>query len=322
MSYGTSDNRQVTPSYVFHNLANALNSTTNAAGQIVCGGTPVNAPTSTVSSTCAPLNIFGQGSPSLAALQYITHLATVDSFNTQRDTNAFIGGDILKVPAGEWKFSAGFENRRESASFTPDDFYTQDLGQTKTTGIAGSYITNEGYFETLLPVFSPAQDIPGLNRLEFEGAARRVDNSIAGDATTYTYAVRWSPIEDVYFAPTRPSRFARRPSRSCSCPRQRSFRSPMILAIRIREPGPGARDTRSQLRRSHCRLQPDDLYFQRRQRHRAGHYFGQHGPTERNRIFQDIWCGAATALRAETQYFGGLHRYLPQGCDRVIDAHE
>jgi iron complex outermembrane receptor protein len=199
VSYGTSDNTQATPSMVFQNVANALNSTTNAAGQIVCAGTPVNGPTTTASSTCAPLNIFGNGSPSLAAQQYITHLAMVDSFNTQRDTNAFIGGDILKVPAGEWKFSAGFENRRESADFDPDDFYTHDLGQTKTTGVEGSYVTNEVYFETLFPIFSPMQDIPALDRLELEGAARRVDNSIAGDATTYTYGLRWSPIEDVQF---------------------------------------------------------------------------------------------------------------------------
>ncbi|MEO9055800.1 MAG: TonB-dependent receptor [Steroidobacteraceae bacterium] len=199
VSYGASDNTQVTPSYVFQNAANALNATTNAAGQIVCAGTPVNAPTTTASSTCAPLNVFGNGSPSVAALQYITHLASVDSFNTQRDTNAFIGGDILKVPAGEWKFSAGFENRRESASFNPDTFYTDNLGQAQVTAVAGSYITNEGYFETLLPIFSPMQDIPGLDRLELEGAVRRVDNSFAGTATTYTYALRWSPIEDVQF---------------------------------------------------------------------------------------------------------------------------
>jgi iron complex outermembrane recepter protein len=199
VSYGTADNTQSTPSYVFQNVVNALNATTNAAGQIVCAGTPVNGPTSTASSTCAPLNIFGAGSPSLAAQQYITHLAQVDSFNTQRDTNAFIGGDIMKVPAGEWKFSAGFEDRRESASFTPDSFYTQDLGQAQVTAIAGSYITNEVYLETLFPVFSPMQDIPVLDRVELEGAARRVDNSLAGDATTYTYGLRWSPVEDVQF---------------------------------------------------------------------------------------------------------------------------
>ena len=199
VSYGTSNNEQLTPSFVFQNVVNALNSTTNAAGQIVCAGTPVNGPTTTASSQCAPLNIFGNGSPSLAAQQYVTHLAQVTSFNTQRDTNAFIGGDIWKVPAGEWKFSAGFENRRESADFQPDSFYTQDLGQSLIGAVAGSYVTNEAYFETLFPIFSPMQDIPGLDRLELEGAARRVDNSIAGDATTYTYALRWSPVEDVQF---------------------------------------------------------------------------------------------------------------------------
>jgi iron complex outermembrane recepter protein len=199
VGYGISNNDQKTPSFVFQNVANALNSTVNSAGQIVCAGTPVNGPTTTASSQCAPLNIFGNGSPSLAAQQYITHLADVTSYNTQRDTNAFICGDILKVPAGEWKFSAGFENRRESADFQPDSFYTEGLGQSTIGSVAGSYVTNEAYFETLFPIFSPMQDIPGLDRLELEGAARRVDNSIAGNATTYTYALRWSPIEDVQF---------------------------------------------------------------------------------------------------------------------------
>ena len=199
VNYGTSDNVQLTPSFVFQNVVNALNSTTNAAGQIVCAGTPVNGPTTTASSTCAPLNIFGNGSPSLAAQQYVTHLAEVESFNTQRDTNVIFGGDILKVPAGEWKFSTGFENRRESADFSPDTFYTEDLGQSTVGAVAGAYHTNEAYFETLFPIFSPMQDIPVLNRVELEGAARRVDNSIAGDATTYTYGLRWSPIEDVQF---------------------------------------------------------------------------------------------------------------------------
>ena len=198
-SYGTSSSTQVQPSYVFQNLTNALNATTNAQGQIVCAGTPVNAPIQTASSTCAPLNIFGNGSPSLASLQYITHLASAESFNTQRDVTAFIAGDIIKLPAGEWKASAGFENRRETADFSPDSFYTGDYGQATITGIEGSYVTNEVYVETLLPIFSPMQDIPVLHRFELEAAARRVDNSIAGNATTYTYGLRWEPIEDVQF---------------------------------------------------------------------------------------------------------------------------
>ena len=43
VSYGTSDNTQVTPAYVFQNVANALNATHRRQRQIVCAGTPVNA---------------------------------------------------------------------------------------------------------------------------------------------------------------------------------------------------------------------------------------------------------------------------------------
>jgi iron complex outermembrane receptor protein len=196
-NYGASSNTAVQPAYVFQNVQNALNSTLNAAGQIVCAGTPVNAPISTISSTCAPLNIFGNGSPSLAARQYITHLATATSDNSQRDATANIGGDLFKLPAGEVKASFGFENRRESAKFSPDAFFTETLGQLSATGIEGSYITNEVYGEALIPIFSPSQDIPALHRLELEGAARRVDNSIAGTATTWTEGMRWEPTQDV-----------------------------------------------------------------------------------------------------------------------------
>jgi outer membrane cobalamin receptor len=203
VNYGSSNGSQVTPSYVFQNLQNALNSTVNSAGQIVCAGNPVNAPTTTVSSKCAPLDIFGNGSPSLAARQYITHLAEAQSVNTQRDSTANLGGDVFKLPAGEVKLDMGFENRRESADFTPDNFYTQDLGQAQVTAVSGAYHTNEWYAETLIPIFSPAQDIPGLHRVELEGAARRVDNSVAGSATTWTEGMRWSPVEDVQFRANR-----------------------------------------------------------------------------------------------------------------------
>jgi iron complex outermembrane recepter protein len=198
-SYGSTSNTSFQPSYVWLNLQNALNATTNAQGQIVCAGNPVNAPISTGSSTCAPINIFGNGSPSAASLAYITHLAEATSYNTQRDFNANLQGDVWKLPAGEWKAAVGFENRRESADFSPDAFYTENLGYGTATPIEGSYITNELYLETLIPIFEAVQDIPALHQLEAEAAARRVDNSLAGNATTYTYGLRWSPVEDVQF---------------------------------------------------------------------------------------------------------------------------
>lgn len=202
-NYGYSRNDQTTPSIVFQNEQNALNATTNGAGQIVCAGNPVNAPISTVSSTCAPLNIFGSGVSSLAARQYITHLAFAESYDTQRDTTANLTGDVFHLPGGEVKASIGYENRREAQYFDPDAFYTLNLGQTPATAVEGAYTSNEFYAETLVPIFGSNQDIPGLHQLNFEGAARRVANSIAGTATTWTEGLTWAPTQDLMFRANR-----------------------------------------------------------------------------------------------------------------------
>jgi iron complex outermembrane receptor protein len=198
-NYGESSNTATQPSLVYQNVVNALNSTTNGAGQIVCAGNPVNAPTTTVSSTCAPLDPFGVGSPSLAARQYITHLAQQTSYNTQRDVTGNFNGDVWKLPGGEWKASIGYENRRESADYTPDSFYLLGLGQNTLTGVEGSYSTNEFSMETAIPIFGGDFTFPAMHRLELNGAARWVDNSIAGVAWTYTEGVEWAPVQDIQF---------------------------------------------------------------------------------------------------------------------------
>ncbi len=196
-NYGEVSSTSYQPSYVFQNVQNALNATVNSAGQIVCAGTPKNAPVSTISSTCSPLNIFGVGSPSLAAQQYITHLATATSYNTQRDVTAHIGGGLFALPAGDVKLDVAFENRREAAVFSPDSFYTGGYGQNVYTGIEGAYHTNEFEAETLIPLVEPGLDIPFVRQVELEGAARRIDNSIAGTATIWTEGMRYSPTEDL-----------------------------------------------------------------------------------------------------------------------------
>ena len=200
LNYGRSENTAVQPAYVFQNLQNALNATT-VGGQIVCAPGYVNSPIQTNSSTCAPLNIFGQGQPSAAAVAYITHMATAVSTDTQRDATANLSGDILKLPAGEWKGAVGFENRRESANFAPDSFYTTTPppGQIVAGSVAGAYLTNEVYAETLVPIFEASQDIPLLHQVEFEGAFRRVDNTIAGKSNTWTEGLRWAPVQDILF---------------------------------------------------------------------------------------------------------------------------
>jgi iron complex outermembrane recepter protein len=198
-NYGYSRSTNRSPQYVFQNLQNALNATTDASGNIVCAGNPVASAVVTGTSTCAPLNIFGLGSPSAAALAYITHNALATSVNTQRDITGNLSGGLFQLPAGEVKAAVGFEFRRETAKFTPDDYYTTNAGQGVASPVSGGYHTTEVYAETLVPIFAPHQDIVALHQLELEGSVRRVKNSIAGSSTTWTGGLRWSPIEDIQF---------------------------------------------------------------------------------------------------------------------------
>src|SRR5579863_2357105 len=116
-NYGYSRNSSSLPGYVFQNVQNALNAVVGPNGQIECAPGYTNSPFKTASSTCAPLNVFGAGSPSQASLNYITHVAQARSVDTQRDAYVNLNGDVIKLPAGEWKAAVGFENRRETAVF-------------------------------------------------------------------------------------------------------------------------------------------------------------------------------------------------------------
>ena len=200
INYGSVASSSLVPGYVFSNAQNALNAVVNpTTGKIECGILNPPPPTSTLSPICAPLDVFGNGSPSAAAKAYITHMAFAQTLNSQRDAVLNFGGDILKLPAGEWKASLGYENRRESGKFSPDTFYTQGLGQFSASAVEGSYLNNEVYGETLIPVFSPQQDIPFLYRVEIEGAARHTNNSLSGGATIYTEGLKWAPTQDILF---------------------------------------------------------------------------------------------------------------------------
>jgi len=199
-NWGYNRNTSVTPSVIWQNFLNAVNATRDVGGNVVCAPGYTSAPVSSISSTCAPLNLFGNGSPSQAARDYITHNAVASSITTQRDFLATINGDLFKMPAGEAKGSLGFENRREAADFRPDDFYQGAYGESAAVlPIGGSYRTNEFFGEVLIPLTSVAQNIPFLRSSEFEAAGRRVSNSIAGSSTTWTAGLHWSPIQDLMF---------------------------------------------------------------------------------------------------------------------------
>ncbi len=208
-NYGRTKSRSLQPSLVEPNLRRALNAGFDASGNIVClpfnpdptnPASPPNLPeyNGTISTTCAPLNLFGSGAPSQAARDYVTTNARTTAITSQRDILATLTGSLFSLPGGEFAISVGYENRREYSRFSPDRFYTEALGRSiPILGLRGSYTTNEVFGEFRAPLIGPDQNIPLIHELEVNAAGRYVDNSVAGGDFTWTAGGRWAPIDGI-----------------------------------------------------------------------------------------------------------------------------
>lgn len=220
-NYGRTNSRSTIPSIVEPNLRRALNVGRDASGNIVClpfnpdPNDPTQPPlvqtdpnqppfgqqyNGTISTTCAPLNLFGNGAPSRDARNYVTTNATTYAITSQRDFLATLTGSLFTLPGGDLGVSVGYENRREYSRFSPDAFYTTPLGRSiPILGIAGSYTTNEVFGELRAPLIGREQDIPLIAELEVNAAGRYVDNSAVGGAFTWTAGGRWAPFDGLAF---------------------------------------------------------------------------------------------------------------------------
>ena len=218
-NYGRSKTKGREPVLVQQNFENAVNAVLDGSGNIVCAPGAVNASIPTLSSTCAPLNLFGNGRGSQAALDYITAIADPTGINKQYVVTASIAGPIVKLPGGDLSFALGYEHRKESTSFKPGAFYfggddPNPLVDSNGDGIVdndrvqfgrsipifpvkGSFNTDEFFGELRAQIISPSNSVPGIRSLELHGAARHVDNSIAGSDWTYTVEGRWGIIKDI-----------------------------------------------------------------------------------------------------------------------------
>ena len=126
LNYGRTENSHTTGGNVllsrYRNAVNAVLS----GGQIVCG---INADTNTTNddAACVPLNVFGQGKPSKAALDYFTYDSKRVQTASQLNATAFLSGTtegLLEMPGGAIGWVLGAEYRREKATSVWDDVTT------------------------------------------------------------------------------------------------------------------------------------------------------------------------------------------------------
>lgn len=189
------------------NFINATNVTRNAAGQIVCttaptrlvgtaltgfaapGGTPVADP------NCVPLNLFGQGSASQEALDYIIEDVVTESEQRQTVFQANVGGTLFDLwGAGPIGINVGYEHREEFASFTPNAFQQEGRGRSVAiTALEGEYNLDEVFGEVVVPLIAPESDF-FLYNASIYGRARYSDNSINGGQFAYTAGATLAPV--------------------------------------------------------------------------------------------------------------------------------
>lgn len=170
---------------------------------------------------CVPINLFGEGSPSREAADYVLGTSSYRTVLKQDVAALAIRGKPFSTWAGPVAISTGVEYRRNSSVQTSDPISQQTnlatgiLGfpnvyrlapggyqYTNAQPVSGSYDIREGFFEFLAPL---------ANTLELNGAIRYADYSTSGGVTTWKVGGSWEALDGVRIRATR-SRDIRAPN--------------------------------------------------------------------------------------------------------------
>lgn len=154
-----------------HNLlTNEWNNALDAVADPVTGQ-PVCAITLTdPSSSCVPLNPFGMGAASQAAIDYVTGTVVAQTASKLSVAAANIQGEPFSLPAGDVSVAAGLEWRREGSNTTVPSYPDPaDFMYGAGVPLGGAFTVSEAYGDVLAPLVA---DKPLLHNLAAEAAAR------------------------------------------------------------------------------------------------------------------------------------------------------
>jgi len=174
-------------------------------GQIVCrvnstslAQDPVGAANN--DPACVPINLFGFGAPSQAALDYVNTTSHLFSKSSQTDVLGFVSGNTGKwfsLPGGPVGFSLGAEYRRETAHQIADPVSAS--GGTFFNAFPEfdppAFTVKEVFGEVEFPIF---KDRPFARELTVSGAARFSDyNTSANHTFAWNANGIYSPVRGV-----------------------------------------------------------------------------------------------------------------------------
>jgi len=148
-------------------------------------------------SACVPINLFGKGSPSQAAIDYITETGISKTRIKQSVFAGEIGGELFEGWAGPVLATVGGEHRTQKLHRTvnaPND--NEEFLIVNAQPLDGKYDVTEGFAEVAIPL------IGGDQRLDFNGAARYTHYSTVGDVVTWKAGLTFEPTDFLRFRGT------------------------------------------------------------------------------------------------------------------------
>ena len=174
---------------------------------VLVGGVPTcrDPFTLTIVSGCTPINLFGNGSPSAAALDYVNTTSFVNQRASEYNAVAYVNGDLsqlFELPGGPVRFVLGGEWRRETAFLKADPLSAAGgtFFNAFSTFDPPALNVVEGFGEVEIPLL---RDLPFAQELTLTAAGRYSHyNSAAGSVgNTFSYNLNgtWAPVRDIRF---------------------------------------------------------------------------------------------------------------------------
>ncbi len=187
-NYGRSDVADFYQDLDHQKFLNAIN-VTKVGDTIVCVA---------ADPACQPLNLFGSGAASPAALAYVRRDTVSRSRLEQFVANANLGGSPFDLNGNPVSFNIGFEHHREYGRFVPDAFIQQGLGRLAPVApVSGKFHLTEEFAEVLVPLVTPDNGW-AISKLTAFGRVRHVDSSFAnGGFTAWSVGGAFAPIKDI-----------------------------------------------------------------------------------------------------------------------------
>ncbi len=188
------------------NYAAAVSAVTGPNGAPACGPIATNPNLTAITRPqvqpgCVPVNIFGAGSFSDAAQDYITGTAFQGQGYTRTGWSAEIKGSPISTWAGDVQVAAGIEYREDSLTNKADNNSIQQLWAFYNNQIySGRQDVTETFAEVGVPL---AAEQFLANALDFNAAFRRTDYSLSGEVDTWKVGLTYEPIEELRFRATK-----------------------------------------------------------------------------------------------------------------------